>query len=330
MEFKLNGRTIEIDPDAAGSRLRNHPSEPIRVHWVELDGGHWPPKQALEVITGIQRSEYTTHRACDILSRVGFTTSRDSARARAKSQIAPMSPPLLGAPSREVLHAAVDALADFMDGTPLTQRVADLEAALLNATGTQTTTIANNAEVDLDTLRAALTVRSSFGRINDVIHALVITSALPRILDADERVTVRPSLAAGNDPSRQFDLETNKRVAEFKVSGWTGADAMRKRGIFADLVHVVMDRTERAKYLYVLGSQPRHFLETTTSSAAWGFTRKSALLRERFEEQYGSADDISISAFFRNHGANVNIIDVLDVLPELQSVLQPASGAGVP
>lgn len=330
MEFRLNRRTIEIDPEVARSRLRNHPPEPIRVHWVELDGGRWPPKQALEVITAVQRSEYTTHRACDILSRVGFTTSRDSVPARANRQIAPMSPPPIGAPSRDVLHVAVDALADFMDGTPLTQRVADLEADLLNATGTQTTAIANNAEVDLDTLRAALTVRSSFGRINDVIHALVITLALPRILDANERVMVRPSLAAGNDPSRQFDLETNKRVAEFKVSIWTGADAMRKRGVFVDLVHVVMDRTERAKYLYVLGDQPRHFLETTTSRAAWGFTRKSALLRERFEEQYGSADDISISEFLRDHGANVTIIDVLDVLPELQSVLQSASGTGAP
>jgi hypothetical protein len=47
-----------------------------------------------------------------------------------------------------------------------------------------------------------LTVRAAFGRVSDVIHALVITLALPRILNPGELVTVRPSLAVGNDATR--------------------------------------------------------------------------------------------------------------------------------
>lgn len=96
---------------------------------------------------------------------------------------------------------------------------------------------------------------------------------------------------------------------------------MRKRGAFVDLVHVAMADANKAKYLYVLGGQTQHFLTTTASSAAWGFTRKSALLRQRFEDRYGDADHITISEFFHRHADNVQIVDILDVLPGLQEAV---------
>lgn len=65
--------------------------------------------------------------------------------------------------------------------------------------------------------------------MSDLIHAAAIVVLLPRLLGEGEVVTNRPSLAAGNDPARPFDLETNLRVAEFKLSQWAGADAMTKR-----------------------------------------------------------------------------------------------------
>jgi hypothetical protein len=33
-------------------------------------------------------------------------------------------------------------------------------------------------------------------------------------------------LASGNDPSRLFDLETDRRIAESKVAGLEGADTV--------------------------------------------------------------------------------------------------------
>ena len=221
--------------------------------------------------------------------------------------------------SRESLRGAVEHLADFMDGQPLTTRVADLESALHQVGAADVAAVAQDHELDIATLTAALTVRAAFGRVSDVIHALVITLALPRILNPGEVVTVRPSLAAGNDPTRQFDLETDQRVAEFKVSAWTGADAMRKRGAFVDLVHVALDETERTKYVYVLGEAPGRFLETSISSAAWGFTRKSALQRLRFEQRWGPAEAISIADFRATHAHHVQVVDLYDVLPELRS-----------
>jgi hypothetical protein len=65
---------------------------------------------------------------------------------------------------------------------------------------------------------AALTGRESLGRLNDLIHAAGIVVALPHLLEDGEEIAVRPSLAVGNDPSRPFHLETDRRVAEFKLA----------------------------------------------------------------------------------------------------------------
>jgi hypothetical protein len=285
-------------------------------------GRRWPPKQALEVVSGVHRSGFSSHRASDILSRLGFATSRDRGNSGGKLAAGAQGGRRSErpAPSRTVLREAVEHLADFMDGLPLTTRVATLEDALLGADLTSVAAVAEENDVAADTLGAALTVRDAFGRVSDVIHALLITLALPRILEPGETVTVRPSLAAGNDPGRKFDLETDRRVAEFKVSGWTGSDAMRKRGTFVDLVHVALDESPREKYVYVLGDAPKRFLETTTSSAAWGFTRKSALQRNAFEKRWGSAESISIAEFRRDHASTVHIVDLYEVIPELLGV----------
>lgn len=331
MKFTLNGEQHDVDPSDARARLAAHPPEPIQTHWVELDGRRWPPKQALEVVLGVQRAGFTTYRAAEILRRLGLATSRAHPGAETRSTGASTGRKSMPDFSRESLRGAVEHLADFMDGQPLTTRVAELESALHEADAVNVESITQDHELDIATLTAALTVRAAFGRVSDVIHALVITLALPRILNPGEVVTVRPSLAAGNDPTRLFDLETNQRVAEFKVSAWTGADAMRKRGAFVDLVHVALDETERKKYVYVLGQAPGRFLETSISSAAWGFTRKSALQRQMFEERWGPAEAISIADFRATHARHVHVVDLYEVLPELQKAptVPPAGDAAL-
>lgn len=322
MRFRLNGSEYDIDPADAKRRLVARAAEPIQTHWVGVDGRRWPPKQALEVISGVQRTGFTSRRASDILNGLGFATSRDRGDGGRVAVAKEQTPRRQGrpAPSRDDLRDAVEALADFMDGLPLTTRVANLERELVGATMHSVPAIADDNDIAPDTLVAALAVRDAFGRVSDVIHALVITLALPRILEPDETITVRPSLAAGSDPGRKFDLETDRRVAEFKVSGWTGTDAMRKRGAFVDLVHVALDESPREKYVYVLGEAPRHFLETSTSTAAWGFTRKSSLQRDAFEKRWGSAENISIAEFRRDHASTVHVVDLYEVIPELRRV----------
>ncbi|WP_245790408.1 hypothetical protein [Streptomyces monashensis] len=98
-------------------------------------------------------------------------------------------------------------------------------------------------------------------------------------LGDEERITVCPSLGAGNDPSRPYDLETDQRIAEFKLARWRGADAMRKRQTFNDLVMLAADTSGRRAELFVIGPEPCRFLTTSTSTAAWALDRTPGALR---------------------------------------------------
>lgn len=68
-------------------------------------------------------------------------------------------------------------------------------------------------------------------KVNVVIHALGILLCLPHILEADGTVQY-VSLGAGNT-GRQFDLETDRRVAEFKFIQWQGGpESIRQNSLF--------------------------------------------------------------------------------------------------
>jgi hypothetical protein len=133
-------------------------------------------------------------------------------------------------------------------------------------------------------------------------------------LEPDE-ILRRPSLAAGNDPSRPYDVETDRRVAEFKLARWDGHDAMRKRQVFKDLVHLAADASGRRAELYVLGERPLRFLRETGSSAEWGLDRFPAT-RQLFRERFGSLA-VPISAVTDRTAGHVRIIDLAERLPRL-------------
>lgn len=49
--------------------------EPIQVHWVDVAGVLYPPKQAYELTCGQSRSAYNSHHALTQLREIGFATS---------------------------------------------------------------------------------------------------------------------------------------------------------------------------------------------------------------------------------------------------------------
>lgn len=97
----------------------------------------------------------------------------------------------------------------------------------------------------------------------------MITRVLPLILEDGERVARRPSLASGNDPSRPFDLETDRRITEFKVGVWKGADTMRARALTSDFVRLAMAETDRVAELYVVGHRLGHFIANSRMTVWW-------------------------------------------------------------
>ncbi|MFC7615702.1 hypothetical protein ACFQV2_21580 [Actinokineospora soli] len=172
-----------------------------------------------------------------------------------------------------------------------------------------------------DLLKAAMTVRRDVGRVSDVIHAAVIALALPHILDEGEIVDTRPSLGPGNDPSRRFDLRTNQRVAEFKVSVWTGGDVMRKRGLVADLVGLAIHAPHHLRpELWVAGAEPLRFLRTSTSPMGNLLSRASQHLRRAYEERYRDLD-LPLRDFLAQHAARVRLFDLAEILPTVAAAV---------
>jgi hypothetical protein len=217
-------------------------------------------------------------------------------------------------------EASFAALLAFLEAEPLTATIAALEHDLEGRGERDVRRVLRRHGISVDVLQAALVVREHFGRVNDVIHATAIALALPHLLAPNEQMK-RPSLAAGNDPSRPFDVETNLRVAEFKLARWDGHDAMRKRQVFKDLVHLAADTSGRSAELYVLGVRPVQFLHRTKARAAWALDRAPAT-RALFEKRFGSLD-IRIPDFVDGRGAHVTVVNLEQRLPKLFAVMQP-------
>ncbi|WP_020634997.1 hypothetical protein [Amycolatopsis alba] len=319
MRLTVNGDHFDLDQPTVEARLRGRPPEPIQVHWVEIEGTRFPVKQALETMLGISRATFTSHTARYQFDRLGFPTSTTTANATGGPT--PPSAAIESAatehqPTVEEAGAAFATLVAFLRTGPLTTGISALEHNLLNADRTTAADITAAAGLTEELLHAALTVRRDVGRVSDVIHATVITLALPHILEDDEIVSNRPSLGPGNDQSRPFDLETNKRVAEFKVAVWSGGDMMRKRGLTKDLVHLALHDDQRRPELWVTGTDPIRFLQTSSSPVGSLLSRASHHQQARYEARFGTTE-IALRDFVTEHAAHIRLRNIADALPSL-------------
>lgn len=207
--------------------------------------------------------------------------------------------------------AAFTVLDSFLQDRPFTAAVADLEGRLDGATAETAARIAAETPFSQTLIDAALIVRQRVGVIDSVIHAAVITQIIPLILEPGERLAKRPSLGAGNDETRPFDLETDRRIAEVKLASWNGGDGGRERSLFADLVGLTLDQTGRRRQLFVVGTRPVKYLTTSRANAAKRLSK--AALKVRDVDSLSQAP--TIAEFTAASG--VEVIDLLDLLPSL-------------
>ena len=141
-----------------------------------------------------------------------------------------------------------------------------------------------------------------------------ILLCLPRLLESGE-VVEYVSLGAGNT-GRAFDLETNKRIAEFKFIRWQGGpEAIRQNALFKDFYLMAEYAGAKRKYLYVLGTE--HPLKFFNGSRALSsiLSRNVKLKGEfvaKFADQYPTVRDYYVP---RKHA--VIIQDVSEWVPNL-------------
>ena len=76
--YTVAGKGFRLERGLVEKALADELPEPIRDHYVVVDGRRFPPKQALAAVTGLDRADFTTHQARRILMRLGFTAGRRS------------------------------------------------------------------------------------------------------------------------------------------------------------------------------------------------------------------------------------------------------------
>jgi hypothetical protein len=326
VRLRFAGLDTDVAPADVAAACRRLTPDPQRVHWVEVDGRHFPPKQVVSAVTHRAVQEFTSHQALHLLRALGFATSPMPGESSGAGR-PPVRDRDTAVSVRDAIPLELEALADasrmlgaFLGEEELTSRLSGLERALVGLDGARAGEIVAGAGLTEELLESALLVRRRIGRVSDVIHAAVIGGLLPTLLEEHERVVVAPSLGAGNDPSRHFDLETDRRVAEFKLAEWKGADAMRQRGVFADLLTLAFDESGRRAQLFVVGDRPQRWLSTSTTSVGWALGRGAASARARFAERVGP-DTMTVADFRAGPAADVEIVDLTTLRPELSRLL---------
>ena len=100
-------RRFELRADRVERTLRQALPEPITSHYVVIGHRRYPPKQAISLVTGLDRADFTTHQARRILTGLGFPAGRRPGQPAAKTHErspAPKSRSTRQRPSAETLE----------------------------------------------------------------------------------------------------------------------------------------------------------------------------------------------------------------------------------
>jgi hypothetical protein len=208
------------------------------------------------------------------------------------------------------LIQAVAAVAVLGTGKVLTQNVALLENQLRGKDASQIPAVLQRFSLTADTFSGVIALKELVGQINVVIHTIGILTSLPHLLDPNE-IVENLSLGAGTGGHR-YDLETNKRIAEFKFIRWRGANSVRQDGLFADLFGLASAKTTKRRVLYVVGAQrPLAFLKgrralTNVLKHHGRFSNFKALHGDQFA---------TVGDYYASVANRVEILDLLDLVP---------------
>jgi hypothetical protein len=211
--------------------------------------------------------------------------------------------------------AAAEALSSFARNN-LTNRIASLESEFAGTSEDAVQHTLSASHVSHDLLAAAYAMKRVAGQINVVIHAIGILLCLPHVLEPGERVSSL-SLGAGNT-GRAFDLETDRRIGEFKFIHWQGgAETIRQNALFKDLYQMVEYPTEKKKVMYVLGTHhPLKFLNS--GRALNSVMSRNRKLWDGFVSKYGTSLS-TVGDYYALKKDGVSLVDVSSFVPGLVS-----------
>lgn len=212
---------------------------------------------------------------------------------------------------------AVKTLERF-SGDDLTQTLSRIELSVEGRTSETCAPALLEHHAHPEALAAAGHIKRLAGQINVLVHALGMLLCLPELLAPDE-VIERISLGAGNT-GKPFDLETDRRIAEFKFIAWQGGpESIRQNSLFKDFYGLAESHTTKSKHLYVLGTKsPLKFLNG--GRALSSVLSKNVKLHEEFKLRY--PEYRVVREYFQPRRGHVRIEDVAPILPSLAGEFQ--------
>ena len=207
----------------------------------------------------------------------------------------------------------VDLLAEFTQND-LRHVISGLESSIQGIGQESLLGFLKEHHVCSELLDSAAAVKRAASQINVAIHALGILSILPHIL-LPEEVVESVSLGAGNT-GRSFDLETSRRIAEFKFITWKGGpESIRQNGIFKDFFDLAVADTAKEKYLYLLGTT--HAVKFLRGRRALSSVlSKNEATRKNFYSHFGERYQ-TVGEYYSDHQGKVQIVDISPYVPEL-------------
>lgn len=194
-----------------------------------------------------------------------------------------------------------------------TSWISGLEVRLRGTDGSQVRTVIEHEGFGRETLDAALLIKRVSAQIDVLVHAIGILNALPYILEPGE-VVESLSLGAGNT-GRAHDLETDRRVAEFKFTGWRGgSETIRQNGVFKDLFNLVSNPTHKRRVLYLVGI--KHATRFLQNNRALASVLKDAPTATRFRAVHGDRFE-TVGEYYATVRDLVDIVDLVGLVPGL-------------
>jgi len=214
------------------------------------------------------------------------------------------------------INEAVNNISNFIRDS-LTSRISEIENVLKNKYKSEVVNFLEGDIINSQIISSAFSLKPIIGQINVVIHAVGILLSLSKILGEEEKIEYL-SLGAGNT-GRDFDLETNFRVAEFKFINWKGgAESIRQNSLFKDFYLLAESDTNKQKELYVIGKDiPLKFLNGNRSikSVLSRNTKLFSVFKNKYGEQY-----IVVKDYYNFKKDDVRLINLSDIIPEINQL----------
>jgi hypothetical protein len=194
----------------------------------------------------------------------------------------------------------------------LTRQIAELEKSLYGLKKEAVTALCLQKDVTSVLLDSALSLKRAASQIHVIIHAVGIALSLPYLLDEDEQIEF-VSLGAGNT-GKAFDLQTDRRIAEFKFIHWQGgSETIRQNALFKDFYLLAESEITKRKFLYVVDDlHPLKFFNSgrAIKSIFSRFPHLMDDMRNRYGERF-----LKVKEYYGFKKSTVAVVDLKRIVP---------------